>query len=407
MYIRRLLEKTLKDAIKTFPAVFIGGPRQSGKTTMVKNVLGATHNYVSLDELDIRSFAVEDPRGFLESPQGPLIIDEIQNAPLLLSYIKAEIDRNRKPGNWILTGSQQWALMKGISETLAGRVAVLSLHPFSLDEINKNLQPELSTADAFIDNLKTRNNIFKKTAEQGNWMLEGGYPEVALNKKISKKLWFSSYVQTYLDRDIRGNLKNSNIGDFEKFLRLLAGRTGQLLNLSTLAKEIGITVPTVKSWISLLEANSLIYLLKPYNRNFKKRLIKSPKCYFMDTGLVCYLVGLQDKDHLLNGPMAGALFETACITQFVKRFSALVDPSSLYFWRSVDGIEVDLLIKTGKSITPIEFKLSSTINYQHTQPMRKWMDLAGGISGHGFIICTSKQVGQISDKIFKCHYSLI
>lgn len=407
MYIQRLLEKTLKKALKTFPAVFIGGPRQSGKTTLAKKVLGSTHNYVSLDALDVRSFAIEDPRGFLEYNRSPLILDEIQNAPQLLSYIKAQIDKNRKPGNWVLTGSQQWSLMKGISETLAGRVAVLHLHPFSLDEINRNLRPKLSDAALFIESLKKQRKIFKNSVSCGRWLLEGGYPEVSLNRKVSKKLWFASYIQTYIDRDVRGNIKTANLNDFERFLRLLASRTGQELNCSIIARKVGITVPTVKSWISLLETSSLIYLLPPYHRNFGKRIIKSPKCYFMDTGLICYLVGLQDEDHLLQGPMAGALFETACVTQFIKRFSALVDPCSIFFYRSTDGLEVDLLIEIGGSIFPIEIKLSATIHHQHANSLKKWLDLSGRISDSGLIISTSKQVGPVSRNIVNCHYSLI
>src|SRR3990167_6196540 len=243
MTIYRLLEKTLKEAVQSFPAVFIGGPRRSGKTTLSRTFL-KEYNYVLLDEADVRSLGIEDPRGFLEKYPPPVIIDEIQNAPNLLPYIKARIEGNKKPGQWIITGSQQWTLMKGISETLAGRIAILHLHPLSLDEIQKTSRPYLSTAEAFVSNLMKAKKIPAKSIPLGRWLLKGGYPEIVLNKKVSRKLWFSSYLQTYIDRDIRGLIKQSNLHDFERFIRLLAARTAQELNCSTLSRDIGISVPT-------------------------------------------------------------------------------------------------------------------------------------------------------------------
>jgi len=206
MYISRLLEKTMKEAVGTFPAVLITGPRQSGKTTLVRELLNKKYNYVSLDELDIRSFAVQDPRGFLERYGSPLIIDEIQNAPQILSYIKSKIDSDRKPGNWILTGSQQFPLMRNVSESLAGRVAVLTLLSFSQAEKSRNLRSDLKTADAYIEHLCAGSEKVKKKGTTGDWILQGGYPELFVNKKISRKIWFSSYIQTYIDRDVRGNI---------------------------------------------------------------------------------------------------------------------------------------------------------------------------------------------------------
>ena len=277
MYTTRLLENTLRDALKTFPAVVITGPRQSGKTTLVKKVLGAGYSYVSLDEMDVRSSAIEDPRGFLARFSNPVIIDEIQHAPQLLSYIKARIDQNRKPGQWVLTGSQAFPLMRNVSESLAGRIAVLTLYPFSLDEMNHNLRPRLKNASSFIDYLSASHQEIKDPVSCGKWLLRGGYPEVVLKKKLSLKLWFSSYLQTYIDRDVRGNIKTANLNEFEKFVRLLAGRTAQELNYSTLSRDLGVTVPTIKSWVSFLEASSLIYLLYPYHKNFGKRIIKSDR----------------------------------------------------------------------------------------------------------------------------------
>lgn len=406
MYIKRLLEKSLKDAIQSFPAVFIGGPRRSGKTTLTKTFLKG-YNYVLLDESDVRCLAIEDPRGFLEKYPPPVIIDEIQNAPNLLPYIKARIDANKKFGQWVLTGSQQWALMKGISETLAGRIAILHLYPFALEEVQKILRQNLGAAEIFIEALMSSPKIPTKSVSLGRWLLEGGYPEVVLNRKVSRKLWFSSYLQTYIDRDVRGLIKQSNLHDFERFIRLLAARTSQELNCSTLSRDIGVSVPTIKSWLTLVEASGLIFLLMPYHKNFGKRLIKAPKCYFMDTGLVCYLSGHQAEEHVLQGPMAGALFETACVAQFYKRFSALVDPCSLYYYRSTDGLEVDLLIETGRRIYPVEIKLCSTIDSGKTKSLVKWLEISKNIDVRGLIISSSKQMGLVGNNVVNCHYSVV
>lgn len=405
MYIKRLLEKSLKDAIKTFPVTLITGPRQSGKTTLVQKVLSGKYQYVSLDELDVRSLAVEDPRAFLQQFKAPVIIDEIQNAPGLLSYIKALVDKDRQAGQWVLTGSQQFPLMRNVSESLAGRVAVLTLYPFALNEMTGRLRPALSQANDYIRSLMNSKLPADRTISAGNWLLEGGYPEIFVNKKVVKKIWFSSYVQTYIDRDVRGNIKTSNLNDFERFVKVLAARTSQELNYSTISREIGVTVPTVKSWVSFLEASSLIYLLYPYHKNFGKRVIKSPKCYFMDTGLVSFLVGLQDEKHLLQGPMAGALFETACVTQFIKRFSALMDTCSLYFYRSVDGHEVDLLVETVQGLFPIEVKLSSTLTVKHAAGVKAWLALSKQKRGKGLIISTSERQGLVTSNISNCHFS--
>jgi len=406
MYIPRLLEKSLKEAVKSFPAVFIGGPRRCGKTTLSKTFLKG-YNYVLLDEADVRSLAIEDPRGFLEKYPPPVILDEIQNAPDLLPYIKARIEKNKKPGQWVITGSQQWTLMKGISETLAGRIAILHLYPFSLEEVQKIPRINLNTAETFIEALMRSPKIPAKSVSLGRWLLEGGYPEVVLNQKASRKLWFSSYLQTYIDRDIRGLIKQSNLHDFERFIRLLAARTAQELNCSTLSRDIGVSVPTIKTWLTLVEASGLVFLLMPYHKNFGKRIIKSPKCYFMDTGLVCYLSGHQMEEHVLQGPLAGALFETACVSQFYKRFSALVDPCSLYYYRSTDGLEVDLLIETGRRIYPVEMKLSSTIDSGKARALVKWLQISKNKDAKGLIISSSKQMGSIGNNVVNCHYSLV
>ena len=406
MYIRRSLEHTLKEAAKSLPAVFVGGPRRSGKTTLVKEIF-KRYNYVLLDEIDTRTLAIEDPRGFLEKYPPPVIIDEIQNAPILLSYIKARIDSDSMKGQWILTGSQQWTLMKGIGETLAGRIAILHLYPFALKEIQRTLMSNSTSIDDFIADLMKAKRLPERIVPLGKWILSGGYPEVFLNKKINSKLWFSSYIQTYVDRDVRSYIKQSNLHDFERFVKLLAARTAQELNCSTLSRDIGVSVPTIKSWLTILEASGIIFFLMPYHRNFGKRLIKAPKCYFMDTGLASYLAGLQDETHALQGPMAGALFETACISEFYKHVATLTDPSSIYFYRSTDGLEIDLLIETGKAIYPIEIKLASTIDLGRIGSLVKWLEISNLKNTHAFVISTSKELGLIGKNVINCHYSLI
>lgn len=406
MYLPRLIEQNLQSALENFPAVFVGGPRRAGKTMLVQHVLKG-YEYVLLDEMDIRAFALEDPRGFLEKHPPPVIIDEIQNAPQLLTYIKARIDKGKKPGQWVLTGSQQWALMKGIGETLAGRIAILHLHPFSLSEILKDQKKQPQGVEEYFKYFKSLKSMKPPRLSAGEWILQGGYPEVVLGKKEARRLWFSSYMQTYIDRDVRGNIREINLRDFERFVRLLAARTAQSLNASTLAGEVGVTVPTIKAWLTLLEASGLILFLMPYYKNMGKRLIKAPKCYFMDTGLVCYLVGLQDETHALQGPMAGALFETACVTQLFKRLSLWGEEGALYYFRSSDGLEVDALIDGADRCYPMEIKLSSTIDLQRVAGLQKWMQLNRGNSAAAFVISSAREVGAIGQGISNIHFSLL
>jgi predicted AAA+ superfamily ATPase len=241
----------------------------------------------------------------------------------------------------------------------------------------------------------------------GEWILKGGYPEAVLGLATARKTWFSSYVQTYIDRDVRGNVRDGNLRDFERFIGLLAARTAQQLNAAALATEVGVSLPTIKSWLSLLEANGLIFFLMPYHSNFGKRLIKAPKCYFMDTGLLCYLVGLQDSDHAMQGPMAGALFETACVAQMYKRLSVWGDERALYYFRSSDGLEVDMLIEQGGRIFPVEVKLSSTVDSSKVANVIKWREVANQKNAASLVISTSTNAGDIARGIRNVHFSLL
>lgn len=358
-YINRNLEKILKKAVETFPAIVVTGPRQAGKTTLLKTLFGKTHRFLSLEQPELRQKALEDPVGFFESNQPPLILDEIQYAPELLSYIKSRIDEDRKPGQWILTGSQQFPLMKGVSESLAGRVAVLTLLPFSYHEKKGSIQKNGNY---------TQSELF-------TWMLRGGYPELTLNKNVDRELWTNSYLNTYLERDVRSL---SNIGDlklFQTFLKLCAIRTGQLLNASEVGRELGVSSVTVKKWLSILEASHQIYLLPPYFENLGKRLVKTPKLYFLDTALATELLGIHTEVELANSPHYGALFETMIVSEAIKFFVSSGKKAPLSFLRTHDGLEIDLIIEGANQVQPIEIKSTMTITSNHFSSLLKGIKL--------------------------------
>lgn len=342
-YINRQIEPKIKKLLKSFPSVVVTGPRQSGKSTLLINIL-KDYNYITLDDPLKREQAISDPLFFLESAGEKAIIDEIQYAPQLLSYIKIKIDRNReKKGLYVFTGSQQFNLIKDIGDTLAGRIGLLDLLPFSVSEKKSCIQMG-SAIDYFI-----------------HAALVGSYPELVLDKRIDIPAWYGAYMQTYLERDIRGIYNIGNLRDFQRFVRLISGRCAQVLNISDFAKDIGVSVPTIKNWLSVLEASRIIYLLPPYYNNFGKRIIKAPKLYFLDIGLVCYLTGISDSKHLLQGPMAGALFENFCIQETIKLlFNHGLIPQ-LYYLRTSNNLEVDLLIEgPARTIFPIEINLNKT-----------------------------------------------
>lgn len=342
-YIHREIEPTLFKAIESFPGVVVTGPRQSGKSTLLLHSLPG-YDYLTLDDPATRERAISDPRLLLSTLGPRVIIDEIQWAPDLLPYIKMKIDRRRdKNGSFVITGSQHFSLIKGLTESLAGRVAVLELLPFSINEIKS------FSADS--DNLSE----FVRAA------LKGSYPEALLKHELDAGMWFGSYIQTYLERDVRTLANIGNLREFQRFLQFLATRCTQVLNMSSLANDLGVAVSTIKNWLSILEASRIIYLLSPYYSNLGKRVIKAPKLYFMDIGLVCYLTGIRDQDHLIKGPMAGALFENYCIQETLKRFFNCGRRPNIYYLRTSNGLEVDLLIEESfQNLVAVEIKLSRT-----------------------------------------------
>jgi len=393
----RVLEKTILKAIKTFPALVVTGPRQSGKTTLFKMIFSKTHTLVSLEDPDIRIRAKEDPIGFLNQYKPPLIIDEIQYVPELLSYIKTRIDEDRKPGQWLFTGSQNFILMHNITQSLAGRAAVLSLLPFSLAERVDNAR-NAQDISIWIKRLNLAIKFDQKISLD-EVMMRGFFPEIATRKKVDRKLWCSSYITTYLERDIR-NL--SNIGDlsqFERFLIACAIRTGQILNISEVARDIGISVPTAKRWLSLLETAHQLYLLYPYYRNIGKRIVKSPKLYFGDTALCSYLLGLNNAETLLRGPYFGNLFETMVINDFLKKFLHFGERASMYYLRSRDGLEIDLVIEIGGFLHLFEIKSSMTITPKHIISLKRLTNDLGSRVRTAAVISCSDDNFMVKDNI--------
>lgn len=352
--IYRKLTTTLQRLAQTFPVIAITGPRQSGKTTLAKAVF-ADMPYVTLEDPSERAFALEDPKGFLHRFRDGAIFDEAQRWPDLFSYLQGIVDEEPIPGKFILTGSQQFGLLAGVSQSLAGRVGMTTLLPFSLSELPAAVQSSLS-----LDTL----------------IIKGFYPPLHV-REISPGDWFSSYIATYIERDIRQLLRVQDLSLFQRFVRLCAGRNGQLLNLTTLAGETGISHKTASSWLSVLESSYIVHLLPPYYRNFGKRLVKTPKLYFFDQGLACWLLGIRSSELLALHPMRGAIFESFIISEFLKSRYNQGLPADLYFWRDNNGLETDIVFESGTKLQPVEIKSGQTITSDSIRAGQKAARFAG------------------------------
>lgn len=337
MYSRQL-STTLGRLAKQFPVLLITGPRQSGKTTLARAQF-ADKPYVSLEDPIERAFAEEDPRGFLARFPGGAIFDEAQRWPNLFSHLQGMVDQDRRPGRFVLTGSQQFDLLAGITQSLAGRVGVTHLLPLAFNELPPTA----------LDN-----------PNPNELMQRGGYPALHA-QTIAPTDWFASYVATYIERDVRQVLRIRDLSSFQRFLRLCAGRVGQLLNLNALGEEAGIAHSTARAWLSLLEASYLVFQLPPYHRNFGKRLVKTPKLYFTDTALAAWLLGLRAPDQLALHPLRGALFENLVVSEFLKARYNAGQPTDLYFWRDNNGLEADLLFEDGDRLQTVEIKSGATV----------------------------------------------
>ncbi len=382
-YIERALEPVLKRAVAEFPALILTGPRQAGKTTLLKHLFGEDYEYLSLQLPDVRAAAQADPRTFLARFPPPVIYDEVQYAPELLSYVKERIDQDRsRPGQFILTGSQNLLLMQTVSESLAGRAAVFRLLPLSRREAHGRPRapfPWEAKEGSGIDVLPSPDALWSE-------FLRGSYPELVANPDRDKTLWHSSYLQTYLERDVRTLRQVGDLTQFQSFLRALAARTGQLLNLSELSRDLGVAVNTAKAWLSVLEATHQVIILRPYFANIGKRLVKTPKVYFTDVGTLCQLTGLSDPNHAAAGPMAGSILETAVLGEIVKTLWNRGPEPEAYFWRTSAGEEVDFLVQVSGTLVPIEVKLSATPRPAMASSIRRLQEGLGHRVGDGFLV---------------------
>jgi len=360
--IKRKLKQRALELSKKFPVLAVVGPRQSGKTTLVKDAFAAM-DYVNLEEPDTRQFAQNDPRSFLTEHSSGVIIDEIQRVPELFSYIQSIVDKRKSSGQFVITGSQHILLHENISQTLAGRVAILSLLPFSYEEIKGVTSSE---------------NV-------NNFLFKGFYPPI-YDRKMEPADWYSNYITTYVERDVRLVKNVTNLNSFGTFIKMCAGRIGQLLNLSSLANEIGITVNTAKAWISLLETSFVLFRLHSYHKSFNKRLVKMPKLYFYDVGLASNLLGIQKAEQIQTHYSYGNLFENFVVVEIMKYYLNRGFIKNIYFWRDKLGREIDLILEDGGTITPLEIKAGKTITTEFVKNLEYWNLLTGNSSTNSYLI---------------------
>lgn len=365
---QRSLGAILKRYASIYPILGITGPRQSGKTTLAR-FLFSSLPYVSLENLDTRTRAIEDPRAFLESYKQGAIFDEVQHTPDLLSYLQGMVDADPQMGQFVITGSQNFALTHHISQSLSGRIGMVTLLPLSYVELDKSIR-------------------------LSQFIFQGGYPGL-YQREMTALEFFPSYIQTYIERDVRQIKNIENYTLFQNFLKLCAGRTGQVINLSSLAQDCGISHTTARQWLSVLEASYIIFFLHPYYQNFSKRLIKMPKLYFYDTGLACHLLGLEKEQQLETHYLKGALFENAVILEILKGRLNRGQPPNLYFWRDHAGHEVDLLAEWGGNLKAIEIKSGATFQSNQIKNIEYFCNIAP--NAKGVLVSLSSESGKYSN----------
>lgn len=402
MYTERTLEAFVKKAARQFPVVLVTGARQVGKTTLLQNAAGTALSYVTLDDPLVLSLAQEDPALFMQRFPPPVLIDEIQYAPGLLPYIKMAVDKSRQPNQFWLTGSQPFHLMQGVSESLVGRVAVIQLLGLSYRELALQAgesRPFLPTPDEINARSASGGVLNLKALFQMIW--RGSFPAIALGHEMDRNLFYRSYVQTYLQRDIRDLARVGDEMAFLRFLRAAAARTGQMLNLAELARDADIAPNTAKHWLSILQGSGLVYLLEPYHTNVTKRLVKTPKLYFLDTGLCAYLTEWSSPETLEAGAMAGAILETWIVTELLKGYWHNGLHAPFYYYRDKDQKEIDLLILKDGVLYPLEFKKTASPRKEMVQPFQVLNKLKLPV-GPGGVICLVERSLPLTEH----HYSI-
>ena len=392
--ISRCASREVLAASGEFPAVLVTGARQVGKTTLLREAAERGRRFVSLDALPVRDLARRDPGAFLQAYPPPVIIDEIQYAPQLLPHIKAIIDEEPNLcGRFWLSGSQQFHLMKNVSESLAGRVAIINLGGISQGEERGRVDDgPFSTAEVLFD------KTFDGIVDIYGRIHRGSFPALVSGRVKNRQRFYDSYVRTYIERDVHDLAKVSDENRFFMFLRAAAARTGQLLNLSELARDVGVSMPTAKDWMGVLEASNIVWLLRPYSRNVTSRIVKTPKLYFLDTGLCSHLLGWDSPITLMNGAMAGAMLETFVIVEILKRFWNSGRTPWLFFYRDRTGTEIDLLIERDGIIEPIEVKRSTNPVPSDVKAFKKVAEL-GFELGRGAVVCPAERALPLTDGV--------
>jgi len=374
----RHLTPALRKAAATYPVVTLTGPRQSGKTTLVRAEF-AGHRYISLEAPDVRMQALEDPRSLL-AQSDRMVIDEIQRAPDLLSYIQVLVDEDRRTGRFIVTGSHNLLLMKSVAQTLAGRTAVLALHPLSLAELRGREHIDAANLDRI-------GAAGWTPPDESLWatLVTGFYPYIH-DRRVDAGDWLADYFRTYVERDLREVERVSDLPTFENFVRLAAARTGQELNLSALANDVGVTQQTVRRWLHALQVGYLVTTLPPHFASYRKRIRKRPRLHFLDTGLACYLLGIRDAATLERHPLRGSVFESFVVAELVKHLTAVRRDAPLYHWRDATGHEIDVLIDAGDRLIPVEVKSGRTVSATACDTIRWWTSLPGNPNRGGVLV---------------------
>jgi len=398
MYHKRHIEKVLEKVKNQFPILLLTGPRQVGKTTLLKQISDKRYTHLTFDDPLLRDRAKEDPNLFFINNRPPLLLDEIQYVPALFPYLKIQVDRERKDGDYLMTGSQAFVMMKNVSESLAGRVGILELQGISLRETHKcDFDLPFIPSDEYIEK---REGQLKTYKDLWSSIYRGYMPELVFNPQKDWEIFYASYVQTYIERDVKQLTQVADETLFLKFMIALAARSGELLNYDSISKDIGISNDTIKRWVSILKTSGIIYLLQPYFNSHLKRAIKTPKVYFMDTGLLAYLTKWPTPDTLANGAKAGSVFETFVVSEIIKSYlNAGKVNAPIYFYRDQNGREIDLVIETADTLYPVEIKMSASPNITMTRHFKALDDVIGKKRGTGVILCQYEQKLWLSDKV--------